>query len=227
MSLKGKTLPVVILFALTISICAIRVTNAQITIVSVKPTYLEVPELGQTFMIDINVTDVTNLFAYEIQLFYKRDIINATSAVRPPGHFLEPELDPNDCVVFRWEIENDFNATYGRIWLAFTLRAPETGRSGSGILARLTFNGTNVGTTPLILADDRGRVGQVLLAQYPDGASIANMTEDGNVNVIPEFPMEMILPLFLIALLTATAATNMTKSEKSNITVTKRTGSHI
>jgi len=200
---KKKVLLIIIFFCIIIFLEAVRVVEAERTVVSVEPAFLEVPEPGQLFTININITDVVDLFAYEFQLFYERDVINAMSAVRPPSHLLEPVLNPDNYLVFRWEIKNDFNSTHGRIWLAYMLRAPETGKSGSGVLVRLTFNSTNPGITPMILADDRGNAGQVLLARYPDGLPIPNTAETGEVNVIPEFSAEMITLLFIAASFTA------------------------
>jgi len=211
-----KILLVVIFFCIIIFIDVVRVVGAEMTVVSVEPAFLEVPELGQLFTIDINISDVSDLFAYEFQLFYKRDVINAVSAVRPLGHFLEPVLNPDNYLEFRWEIKNDFNSTHGRIWLAYTLLAPETGKSGSGVLVRLTFNGTNPGMTPLILADDRGETGQILLVcvRYldsdPDVIPIPNTARDGAVNVIPEFSVGMVI-LFFIAVSFTVVIACMTK----------------
>ncbi|MCS7124415.1 MAG: cohesin domain-containing protein [Candidatus Bathyarchaeota archaeon] len=190
-------------------------TEAQTAVVSIKPTYLEVPQVGESFDVDINITNVNNLFAYELQVFYMRNVVNCIRASRPPGHFLEPKLSPDNYLIFKWEIENEFNATHGRIWLAYTLKIGETGRSGSGILVRLTFISVSLGTTPLILADDSGRGGHVLLARYPDSASIPNVTEDGMVKVIPEFSIEVILLAFLI---TSSFAIALTMKSKSNQT---------
>jgi hypothetical protein len=167
------------------------------TVVSIEPSTVTVPEVGQTFTVQINVTDVVDLYGYEIMLFFKNDILNATGAVRPSGHFLEPQIDPANQYVAKWEIKNNFNTTHGRLWLAYTLLAPETGRTGSGTLIEITFNGTNVGTTQLILADDSGVPGKVLLGNS-QAQAIPNTTIDGTVTVVPEFPVVTFVLLFLM-----------------------------
>lgn len=110
--------------------------------------------------VNVSVADVQNLYAYEIKLYFNNSVLNATKAVRPAGNFLDPS-DPANQFVAKWEIKNDFNETHGRVWVAFTLLAPETSRSGSGILVQVNFTILNVGSTTLtlsdtLLADDAG-----------------------------------------------------------------------
>lgn len=208
----GKTLLFATLFLL-ISIAVIKHVNAQTTVVSVKPASVEIPEPNQTFTVDLNITDVTDLFAYEIMLWYKNDVLEATNVERPSGQILEPS-DPANQFQAKWETKNDFNASHGRIWLSFTLLAPETGKSGSGILARVTFNSTNAGTTPLVLNNYPGTQGPVKLASYPAGSPITHTADDGAVTVIPEFSIKMILPLLLLTSLIAIGIANLARSKK-------------
>ena len=110
---------------------------------------------GTSFNLTIKVTDVVNLFAYEYKIYYNRTILNCTKVVRPAGHFLEPQIDPGNQFIPKWETKNDFNATHGRIWLAFTLLSPETARSGSGILTIITFRVQGLGATPIPMTDTK------------------------------------------------------------------------
>lgn len=107
---------------------------------------------GNSITLAVKVTDVTNLYAFEFKIYYKNNVLNATSVVRPAGHFLEP-VDPANQFQPKWEIKNNFNATYGRIWLSFTLLFPETARSGNGTLAQMTFSIIGVDSTALTFAD--------------------------------------------------------------------------
>src|SRR4030042_1790624 len=100
---------------------------------------------GTSFNITVKVSDVVDMFAYEFKIYYNSTILNCTKATRPAGHFLEPQLDPNNQFVPKWEIKNDFNATHGRIWLSLTLLSPETARSGSGTLVIVTFSVKGLG----------------------------------------------------------------------------------
>ena len=109
---------------------------------------------GNNITLTLNVTDVVNLYAYEFKIYYKNNVLNATKTVRPPGHFLEP-IDPANQFVPKSEIKNNFNATHGRIWLSYTLLAPEVARSGSGTLVQITFMIIGVDSTPITLEDTK------------------------------------------------------------------------
>jgi len=114
---------------------------------------LKIP--GTSFNLTVIVSDVADLFAYEYRVYYDRTILNCTKATRPAGHFLEPQVDPGNQFVAKWEIKNDFNATHGRIWLGFSLLAPEVPRTGSGILTTITFRVVGLGATPIPLKDTK------------------------------------------------------------------------
>jgi hypothetical protein len=107
---------------------------------------------GNSITLAVNVVDVTNLYAFEFKIYYKNNVLNATSAIRPAGHFLEP-VDPANQFQPKWELKNDFNATHGRVWLSFTLLFPEAARTGNGTLAQITLNIIGVDSTALTFAE--------------------------------------------------------------------------
>jgi len=147
--------------------------KAQSTVVSVLPlTAQVVPE--QNVTVDVNITAVENLYGYELKIWYLNSVINTTAEdiVRPIGNFMEPVIAPNNSFVPVWQVNNMYNATHGRIWVAYTVLNPETGRTGSGILFRITFTGVAIGSTPVVLDCYPGHSGPVKLA-------------DGNANPIP------------------------------------------
>jgi len=176
----------ILLLISTVAIAFTTQTNAQTTKVSLKPSEITV-EPGQEFTVDLNITDVVNMYAYEIKIWYLNSILNATEVVRPPGHFMEPS-DPTKQFIPKWEIKNNYNATHGRIWIAFTLLAPESAKTGSGILAKITFKGLSVGSTPIILNNYPGTQGPVKLADNT-GTPIPHTAQDGLITVkLPEIP---------------------------------------
>ncbi len=154
--MKHFTIASIVAILLLSMIPFIQRSSAQVT-----PTLLiDPPSIvdetltpGNTVVFHIAVADVANLYAYELKLFYKNNVLNISSAVRPSGHFLQP-VDPGNQFQAKWEILNNFNATHGRAWLGFTLLFPETARSGSGVLADITFTIVGVDSTPLVLAED-------------------------------------------------------------------------
>jgi hypothetical protein len=191
---------------LLLLICALNTVNSIIkvnanptTTVSILPPTVTINAPGENVTVDLNITDVTNLYAYEIKIWYLNSIVNATKAERPPGHFMEPS-DPANQFIANWEIKNNFNATHGRIWLAFTLLKPEPAKSGSGILAKITFKGLSVGTTQIKI--ETGGQYPAKLADGITGAPIPNTAQNGEITVIPEFP-SMVIPFILMLAFTA------------------------
>jgi hypothetical protein len=179
--------------SLELNITSSRNLQQAIANVSVLPSPIYA-RAGQQVMVDLNVSDVANLLAYDISIWYANSFANATAVVRPVGHFLEPSNPANEFVV-KWEIKNDYNATHGRIWLGYTLLAPEVGRSGSGILARVTFLIKTGGSSHIVLNDYPGINGPVKLAG-DDTLPISHTATDGviivgpslNVGRVPDSP---------------------------------------
>jgi len=95
--------------------------------------------VGDTFTVDVSVLDVTSLFAYEFRLKFEYAKLQLMSAVRPAGHFLEPIVDPGNAFVPVWKINESLADPWQIAHFGYTLLAPETARTGSGLLVTLTF----------------------------------------------------------------------------------------
>ncbi len=153
-----KTLATITLLALltvSLTVLAPKVWAATTTL-RLDPSSIvdETLTPGLNFTLTVQIMDVENIFAYEFKAYFNNSVLNATKAVRPAGHLLEP-LDPMNQFTPKWEIKNNFNATHGRLWLGFTLLSPETARTGSGELVEITFDILSVGFTPIEFADDK------------------------------------------------------------------------
>jgi len=107
--------------------------------------------IGTNITLTLAVTDVTNLFGYEAKIYYNNTMLNALHATRPAGNFLEPRISLGNQLLPIWNITNTFNATHGRIWLSQTLLSPETARTGSGPLTRITFQILSTGETTIAM----------------------------------------------------------------------------
>jgi len=111
--------------------------------------YTNTKFVGDTFTVNINVADVTSMYAYEFRLKIEYAKINLTSAVRPAGHFMEPSDIGNQFVAV-WKIKESQDATYTIAHFGFTLLAPEVAKTGSGLLVTLTFKIMVAPTDPLL-----------------------------------------------------------------------------
>ncbi len=188
--------------------------KADGTVVSVEPATVDIAAVGQTQTVDITVTDVTNLYAYEMKIWYLSSIVNTTTGnvTRPAGNFMEPQLDPGNYYAGpKWLANNTQNATNGMIWVSYTLLAPEVGRNGSGILLRINFTGVQVGSTPIVLNNYPGTAGPVNLANtVPE--PITHTATNGTINVIPE--ITMLLPIFAVTSLVAVSFAKLRKKKQ-------------
>jgi len=181
---------------------ATPVRAAHNTSANVLPATVEIPTVGDTVTVNVYVNETEFLFAYEIKVWFLNSILdigNASSVVRPAGHFLEPIVDPANQFVPKWIANQTFNATHGLVWASYTLLAPEVGRNGTGILFSMTFTGIALGTSPIILNNEPGTNGPVKFADSLTGSAMLHTATDGSITVIPEFPIALLLPILAIS----------------------------
>jgi len=130
---------------------------AQTAVVSVSPAASSVA-VGQEVQVNVNVTDVTNLFGAEFHITFPANLLEvvdanvSTAGVQVSlGTFLSPDF----------VAQNVADNTAGTIDVGISQMAPHGAVSGSGTLATITFkgkaNGTaNVNFTSVLLADAGG-----------------------------------------------------------------------
>lgn len=166
-------------FALLISILLtcpafIRPNMAQSTVILVNPPSLTV-NVGTQFMVNIDVQDVQNLWAFEFWLSYDTTLLDALNVVLGP--FLNV---PNHVII------QQINDPSGWLMLAATSDPGALPTSGSGTIAAVMFNCTGAGTTALHLYDT--------LLFDPSMVQIPHLTVDGTVTqelpwyVKPSYP---------------------------------------
>lgn len=179
-SLKEKVLCLFLSASLIISITA-AIFFAPVFASQTK-LYVDPPSIidqgltpPQTFWIDVKIFNVTDLYGYDFQLFYDTTILDGINLTIPPEHFLEP-INPSKLFIAKQVIEDDYNSTHGRVWVAMTLISPEPPNNGNGILATITFRVTGIGSCALDLYDTK--------LSDPDGDKINHSAEDGYFNNI-------------------------------------------
>jgi hypothetical protein len=132
------------LFSCIIIIAFLALNGYATTIVSAGHATGENLEPGTSFKIDIEIKDVYDLYGYDVKLSFDPEIIIATDL--KIGSFLYNKY-PSNVWVIRKVIESN------RVWVAVCLYGVETGVSGSGILATITFEVVGYGTSILDLYD--------------------------------------------------------------------------
>jgi hypothetical protein len=114
--------------------------------VSIAPSNVVV-ELNHVFTVDVINANVTDLYGWEIKLFYENAILNFTGVVE--GLFLK--LGGSTV----WETNSDpsYNATHGMIQFCSSLLGEVLGVSGNGTLATVSFQAVALGNANLDIVD--------------------------------------------------------------------------
>jgi hypothetical protein len=122
------------------------------TTLSVEPTYNFGLNVGDTFSVNITVSNVTDLTAWQLRLYYKSAVLNATS------HEEGPFLKSGGASTFFYVVNftDNYNATHGLAFFACAQLAPGgpvPGVNGTGSIAAITFKVVSGGGSILHLED--------------------------------------------------------------------------
>jgi hypothetical protein len=152
--------------------------------ISVNPPVLTGLEIGDTFTIDIIVTDVTDLYSWQFPIYYKSSVLNATGVSEGP--FLKQ--DGAQTFFAAGSFTDNYNATHGLIFIGVTRYNVAKGVDGTGVLATISFKAIAYGNSPLYLdpvgepPDYNIRTKLVDSAQ-PFGNLISHTVNQGRVHV--------------------------------------------
>ena len=170
---KGTIAFCLILIALAAAI-AIKPLQAQTTpTVSIDPTILNLTttSIGQTIQININVTNVKDLWAWNFQdIGFNPNVLNITKVQEGP--FLEKAGK----TFFLWTSESQLAFSKGDIPEITDALTENTSVSGSGVLVTLTFQVIAAGSSPITF----GNTTQLI---NPDEDTFNNTPVNGVVNV--------------------------------------------
>jgi len=136
----------------------------------VEPETYYVPNIGQTFTINISVANVTDLWGWEFELFYSSTDLNGTDAKEGP--FLKTAGE-----TFFWVVNltDNYNATHGYIYAFCILTHVIPGADGTGVIANVTFKSKTHGSSILDLTGTK--------LKSSAGDYISHGTYDGTVIV--------------------------------------------
>lgn len=174
------------LLAIVVTGLIVVQARAQQATISVVPASYTVPTVGSSFIVNVTVQNVEDLYGWALKLYYPNDVLNGTSMTEGP--FLK--TGGFHTVFIKVNFTDNYNATYGFVNLLCTRTGNVLGANGTGTLATITFKSVSTsGPQTLHLAD-------IGLSDSNDTA-IPFAAVDGEVTVIPEFPTILILPLLL------------------------------
>lgn len=166
----------VLILLLTMPLGAVLMADAESTRVFLYPPSQTVGAVGDSFTVNVSISDVSNLYGYELQLYYDSTLMNGTQVTE--GSFLKS--GGSQTFFYVANFTDHYNSTHGVLYVTSTLTESVAGLSGAGILTTVTFKALALGdSVPLHLADVRLSV--------PNALPISCLDSDGTVTVIPEF----------------------------------------
>ena len=154
--------------------------NAAEAAIVVEPANLEVPGPGETFTVNITITDVADLWGWSCVVSWNSSVVNCTGVAMGP-------FNPSGTFLL-YVIDNDV----GWIEKLAAGTVVEDSVTGSGVLAILTFTAKEVGDVNLTISEAN-------YINYPDIVFYPPVNQQAEIIVVPEFPAFLIIPVFLIA----------------------------
>jgi hypothetical protein len=144
-----KVIFVVLFIVFLSSTLPLRQAMGQTTTLSVQPTNSFGINLGDTFSINITVSNVIDLDGWQFNLYYQSAILNAT------GYSEGPFLQTGGSTTFFSEINftDHYDDTFGVVGLNCLRFSIPTGVNGSGTLATITFKAVGSGPSVLHFGD--------------------------------------------------------------------------
>jgi len=144
---------------------------AENTTLYIDPPSVAGVNVGDTFKINVTVSNVADLFGWQFKLAYRNDALNASSISEGP--FLKAGAST---FFYLAEFRDDYNATHGLIIAAATRMNVNTGVYGSGTLATIVFKVKAPVSTVLDLFDTK-----LIDSASPFGNPIPHTVVDGEV----------------------------------------------
>jgi len=184
MQKSSLTIILLLLEALTISSTVSPAKSTPTTSVYVDPDTYTVPGVNRTFTINITVSGVTNLWGWEINLFYNSAQLNCTDVGEGP--FLKTVGE-----TFFWivNLTDNYNATHGYIRAFCHLTYVIPGPNGTGQIANVTFKSKALGNSTLDLTNTKLKKsdGEYLLHETLDGTVVVEKLGDLGGGLPPKF----------------------------------------
>ena len=178
------------LFCVALIITCLALANSakaqETTTISIDPPTYEVAEseIGETFTINITLSDVTNLWSWKVRVNLHPGILNFTEIAE--GAFLNSTGEKLFLWANNWTAINE-----GYIpEISCTLLASGS-VNGSGVLATITLKSISPGECEITLTET------VLKEPGTGHPEIPHNVVNGEVIVIPEFQPWMIVPFVL------------------------------
>jgi hypothetical protein len=224
-----KVIFVVFLIVFLSSTLPLHQAMGQTTTLSVQPTNSFGINAGDTFSINITVSNVIDLDGWQFSLYYQSAVLNASTYLDPRGeyHLNATEGDflkagGSSTYFSAVNFTDHYNATFGVVTLNSLRFSIPTGVNGSGNLVSIKFNA--VGSGPSVLHFDNGFLPMKLFDSANHLISftpIDGVAYSGAVDVaIGKIDTPLDIPQGSMALINVTAQNRGQPTETFDVTLT-------
>jgi hypothetical protein len=206
---------IIVLMTLLISIVsvnALQVVSAQGVAVKAESSAIQ-PKVGDTFTVNIKLSNAQDIYGLDVTLDWNPSVLKAINVTLMLGVESHPQGVLHESSTYSIEVE-DNTLTSGQYHLLATSTGSSTPSfSGSGTIATIQFNVTNIGETGLSLAAE--------LSKRPSGEQVSLITPSTSVDsvtvVVPEFPAVALVAFLAIAATgTVLAASKLRRNISTN-----------
>lgn len=137
-------------FLTSSSVILLKTASAQepLTTILADPLMVQVTDIGQAFTININVSDVTDLYAWQTGITFNPEVLACTGFYE--GEFLERSGEKRIFLEHGKDVDNALGIVYFR---GCCLLGNVPGVDGSGQLAYATFKSVGIGVSDFHLTD--------------------------------------------------------------------------
>jgi hypothetical protein len=150
MKLKRLLGLALIVFLASSSVSLLKTVTVQepLTTILTDPLMVQVTNIGQTFSVNINISDVTDLYAWQTGVTFNPEVLECTGFYE--GEFLERSGEKRIFMEHGKDMDNALGIAYYR---GCCLLGSVPGVDGSGQLAYATFKSVGIGVSDFHLTD--------------------------------------------------------------------------
>lgn len=183
--MRKKLLLMLGVFMISIAVVGIpKPCSGYTTIVAIEPSSTLITEPGQTFTVNLTITDSPPIGQWMAKISWNPAVVNMTKKPTK-GPFLSQDGALESSLLVK-----PINYTGGYLPEMTEGLMEEGTTDGSGILAKLTFKALAVGQCDIVIYGSK--------LYDVDGKNQTYTVNYGHVNVVPEFPAPLITAFFLI-----------------------------
>jgi hypothetical protein len=171
-----------------VTVYALRTASAQLTISQPKILNATYTEIRPNVIFDVNVTisEAVDLRSFKVKILYNSTILNCTSASAPADNIFG---------IYATSVVAEINNTAGYVIFNVALPSHVSSFTGSGVMFHAIFKGLNIGESYLNFSKPYGD--ETFLYDSTGTLVTADLVEK-QIQVVPEFPLILTLPLLMI-----------------------------